>query len=166
MGCRLRVCAAGGQKRRTPGTGVCAAARHGTFVGLRVGPGNRRIVWADSPVAMRLPIADDPLTPPMTAAGLLGAVLLLTLAVGASEAQELVRFFGSVQWIAGTRMQVMTDSGVSVAVDLTQADQSSYQALRSGDSVVVDGVLSADRRRIVARDLWRESGRGYWTQSP
>jgi hypothetical protein len=99
-------------------------------------------------------------------AGLLGLVLLLTLAVVAPEAQELVRFFGSVQWIAGTRMQVMTDSGASVAVDLTQADQSSYQALRSGDLVVVDGVPSADRRRIVAGGLWRESGRGSWSQSP
>ena len=100
------------------------------------------------------------------AAGLLGAVFLLTLAAGAPEAQELVRFFGSVQWIAGTRMQVMTDSGASVAVDLTQADQSSYQALRNGDLIVVDGVLSTDRRRIVARGLWRESGPGSWSQSP
>jgi hypothetical protein len=31
---------------------------------------------------------------------------------------------------------------------------------------MVDGVLSADRRRIVARQLWRERGRGEWTQSP
>jgi hypothetical protein len=99
-------------------------------------------------------------------AGLLGTVLLLTLSVMAPEAQEPVRFFGSVQWIAGTRMQVMTDSGASIAVDLTQADQSSYQALRGGDAVMVDGVLSDDRRRIVARQLWRESGRGSWTQSP
>jgi hypothetical protein len=101
----------------------------------------------------------------VSAAGLLGLGLLLALAV-APEAQELIRVFGSVQWIAGTRMQVMTDSGASVAVDLTQADQSSYQALRNGDLVAVDGVLSADRRRIVARGLWRESGRGSWSQSP
>jgi hypothetical protein len=99
------------------------------------------------------------------AAGLLGAVLLLGLAAVAPEAQELTRFLGLVQWIAGTRMQVMTDSGASIAIDLTQTDQSSYQALRSGDWVVVDGVLSADRRRIVARELWRDSGRGSWTQS-
>jgi hypothetical protein len=98
-------------------------------------------------------------------AGLLGAALLLALAVGAPEAQ-LVRFAGSVQWISGTRMQVMTDSGASVAVDLTETDQSSYQAMRNGDFVVVDGVFSADRRRIVARDLWRDSGRGSWVQSP
>jgi hypothetical protein len=97
---------------------------------------------------------------------LLTAASLLALAVVAAEAQGMVRFVGSVQWIAGTRMQVMTDTGASVAVDLTDADQGSYQALRTGDSVVVDGYLSSDRRRIVAQELWRDSGRGFWTQSP
>jgi hypothetical protein len=91
--------------------------------------------------------------------------LVVTLAVGAAEAQDGVRFVGSVQWIAGTRMQVMTDSGASVTVDLMRTDQALYQGLRAGDLVVVDGTLSADRRRIVARELWRDSRRGYWTQS-
>jgi len=96
----------------------------------------------------------------------LAAALLLTLAPAAAEAQRNVRFVGSVQWIAGNSMQVMTDSGASVVIDLTQADQSSYRGLRTGDAVVVDGYLSSDRRRIVAEELWRDSGRGYWTQSP
>ena len=97
---------------------------------------------------------------------LVGAVLLFALTAVAAEAQQPFRFAGTVQWIAGTRMQVMTDSGASVAVDLTESDQSSYQALRGGDAIVIDGVLSADRRRVVAHELWRDSGRGYWTQSP
>jgi hypothetical protein len=97
---------------------------------------------------------------------LVAAALLFALGAVAAEAQELMRFVGTVQWVGGTRMQVMTDSGGSVAIDLMQADQSSYQGLRTGDAVVVDGYLSTDRRRIVARDLWRDSGRGYWTQSP
>jgi hypothetical protein len=97
---------------------------------------------------------------------LLVAMLLLALGVTASEAQGLVRLLGSVQWIAGSRMQVLTEDGASVAVDLTAADQSSYQALRGGDTVVVDGVLSPDRRRLLAQEIWRDSGRGYWTQSP
>ena len=101
----------------------------------------------------------------LTIAGLVGMVLVLAL-LEAAGAQELVRFAGSVQWIAGSRMQVMTDSGASIAVDLTPADQSAYQGLRNGDAVLVVGVLSADRRRIVARELWRDSGRGYWAQSP
>jgi hypothetical protein len=105
-------------------------------------------------------------SPRSAVAGILAAVLLLVLTVVVPEAQELFRFSGAVQWIAGTRMQVMTDSGASVAVDLTQADQSSYQALRNGEMVVVDGVLSADRRRVVAHEIWRDSGRGSWTQSP
>jgi hypothetical protein len=100
------------------------------------------------------------------AAAFLGAVLLLALAVVPPEAQELVRIAGTVQWIAGTRMQVMTETGASIAVDLTQADQSSFQPLRNGDAVVVDGVVTADRRRVVAREIWRDSGRGYWIQSP
>ena len=100
-----------------------------------------------------------------TAVGLLGALLLLALAVVALQAQEPVRLAGWVQWAAATRMQVMTESAVSVAVDLTQADQASYQALRNGERVVVDGVVSSDRRRIV-RKIWRDSGRGSSTQSP
>jgi hypothetical protein len=93
-------------------------------------------------------------------------VAVLALAVVPLEAQELVRIVGIVQWVAGTKMQVMTETGASVAVDLAQADQSSYQALRNGEPVVVDGVLSGDRRRLVAHEIWRDSGRGYWTQSP
>lgn len=113
-----------------------------------------------------LGLFDDAAQTRSTVAGLIGAVLLFGLLVVASEAQQLVRFAGAVQWISGTRMQVMTDSGASVAVDLTETDQSSYQAMRNGDFIVVDGVFSTDRRRIVARELWRDSGRGYWIQSP
>jgi hypothetical protein len=100
------------------------------------------------------------------AAALLVTGLALGLAVPASEAQALLRFLGEVQWVAGARMQVITDGGASIAIDLTEADQSSYQGLRGGEMVVVDGFLSSDRRRIVAREIWRDSGRGYWTQSP
>jgi Spy/CpxP family protein refolding chaperone len=100
------------------------------------------------------------------AAALLGAALVLAFAAAAAEAQELVRVVGMVQWVAGTKMQVMTERGASVAIDLTQADQASYQALRTGEAVVVDGVLSTDRRRVVAHEIWRDSGQGSWIQSP
>lgn len=99
-------------------------------------------------------------------AALLVAWLVLGFSAVASEAQQLVRVLGSVQWISGTRMQIMMDTGASIAVDLTEADQSSYQALRGGEAVVVDGFVSPDRRRFVAVEIWRDSGRGYWTQSP
>jgi hypothetical protein len=96
---------------------------------------------------------------------LLGAMLLV-LTPRALEAQALVRVMGQVQWIAGARMQVMSEGGASIAIDLMQADQSSYQGLRNDDWVVIDGVVSSDGRRIIASEIWRDSGRGYWSQSP
>jgi hypothetical protein len=70
-------------------------------------------------------------------------------------AQQRVRVEGRVQWIGGTSMQVMT-SGGTVPVDLRQADQASYRALRNGERVIVDGVVASDRRSVVAREIWRD----------
>jgi hypothetical protein len=103
---------------------------------------------------------------PAVRAGLALLACLLLVLTSPLEAQEPVRAVGVVQWIAGNRMQVVTDDGVSFAIDLTQADQSSYRGLRNGDRVVVDGVVSSDGRRIVAQDIWRDNGRGTWIQSP
>src|SRR6266513_2997386 len=104
-------------------------------------------------------------TPPRSVTAIVLGAALLALVV-AAPAQELLRVRGSVQWIAGSRMQVMTTSGSSIVVDLTQADLSSYQILRGDDSVIVDGVLSSDGRRFIASGIWRDTGRGGWTQSP
>jgi hypothetical protein len=98
------------------------------------------------------------------AGALLGA-LLLVLTPRVADAQPMVQVVGQIQWIAASRMQVMTEGGVSIAIDLTQAEQSSYQGLRNGDWVVIEGIAS-DGRRIIAREIWHDSGRGYWTQSP
>ena len=98
-------------------------------------------------------------------AGLLVGAAWLALAVAPAGAQQ-ARFMGSVQWISARDMQVMTESGASIAVDLTQAEQSDYRGLRPGDWVFVEGVMSPDRRKVVAREIWRDSGRGTWTQSP
>jgi hypothetical protein len=70
-------------------------------------------------------------------------------------AQPLVRIEGRVQWIGGTSVQVMT-SGGTVSIDLRQADQASYRALRNGERVIVDGVVASDRRSIMAREIWRD----------
>jgi hypothetical protein len=83
----------------------------------------------------------------------LACVVLLAVAATASKAQERVRIDGQVQWVAGTRMQVMT-SGGSVAVDLRRADQASHRGLRTGDRVIVDGAVADDRRSLVATDIW------------
>jgi hypothetical protein len=74
--------------------------------------------------------------------------------VTAIRAQEAVRLTGSVQWLAGATMQLMTAGG-TVAIDLRQADQDSYRGLRTGERVVVDGVVSNDRRAVIAFEIWR-----------
>ena len=69
-------------------------------------------------------------------------------------AQQRVRVDGLVQWVGATNMQVMTGGG-TVAIDLRQADQGSYRGLRTGERVIVDGVVSSDRRAVIAQDIWR-----------
>jgi hypothetical protein len=89
----------------------------------------------------------------------------LALGGAALQAQERIRVDGWVQWIGGTRMQVMTDRG-TIAVDLREADQGAYQALRGGERVVVDGVVATDRRSVIARQIWVVSGREGEIQGP
>jgi len=87
------------------------------------------------------------------------------IGVEAPDAQERLRLSGWVQWIAGSRLQMMTDGGtVVISVDLREADQSSYLGLRPGERIVVDGVVASDRTRVIARDIWRSDGGGF--QSP
>ena len=76
-------------------------------------------------------------------AWVLGVLLLLGLAISPTpgDAQERFLVHGYVQWIAGTRMGLQTDQGASIPVDLSQADQRSYQTLTSGNGVTVAGVV-------------------------
>jgi len=81
--------------------------------------------------------------------------------VEAPNAQERLRVAGWVQWIGGSRLQMMTDGGtVAISVDLKDADQTSYLGLRPGERIVVDGVVASDRSRVIARDIWRIDGGG------
>ena len=59
----------------------------------------------------------------------------------AAGADERFRVHGYVQWIAGSKMVLFTDDGVSLALDLTDAAQSSYQSVMDGDGVTVEGVI-------------------------
>ena len=59
----------------------------------------------------------------------------------AAGAEERFRVHGYVQWIAGSKMVLFTDAGVSLALDLTEADQSSYQGVMDGDGVTIEGVV-------------------------
>jgi hypothetical protein len=95
------------------------------------------------------------------------AAAVWVLATGLpAAAQPAVRFAGSVQWMTASTMAVATDVGASIVVELSQADQSTYRGLRTGDRVFIDGTLSRDGRHVIARDIWRDDGRGTWTQSP
>jgi len=82
-------------------------------------------------------------------------VLLLALAVATVSSAQPVseRFVGTVQWIAGERMALALDSGSSVPIDLTSADQGDYQTLAPGDRVVVTGTLSPERDRVIATSI-------------
>src|SRR5262245_35434873 len=81
--------------------------------------------------------------------------ILLALAVamvaGAQSVSE--RFVGTVQWIAGDRMALALDTGPSVPIDLTSADQGDYQSLAAGDRVVVTGTVSPERDRVIATSI-------------
>jgi hypothetical protein len=89
----------------------------------------------------------------------------LVVGVEAPNAQERVRVAGSVQWIGGSRLQMMTDGGaVVISIDLREADQSSYLGLRAGERIVVDGVVASDRTRVIAREIWRNDASSF--QSP
>jgi hypothetical protein len=93
------------------------------------------------------------------------AVAMLAITAPAA-AQPPVRIVGQVQWVAAEKIVVMTERGQSIVVDLTRADQSTYRALRAGEWIVVDGTFSRDGRQVIARDIWRDHGRGGWTQAP
>ena len=89
----------------------------------------------------------------------LGVLLLLGLAISPASAdgQERFRVHGYVQWIAGTTMGLQTDGGASIAVDLSQADQSSYQTLTTGNGVTVTGVVVRPESAGQATTLMAES---------
>jgi hypothetical protein len=70
-----------------------------------------------------------------------------------AAAQERLAVQGIVQWISGTDMALFADGGISLKVDLRRADQRSYNALRHNDRVLVMGVVSPARDRLVAESV-------------
>jgi hypothetical protein len=85
-------------------------------------------------------------------------LLVLLLAPATAVAQRRALFVGTVQWTSTSRVQVMTDLGASVSVDVSGLDQTIYTSLRSGDRVRVMGYVAPDRNRIIAEvlvvDVW------------
>jgi len=99
------------------------------------------------------------LAPVLFTSGLFGVVLrtvalvlaFIVATVGIAQPQE--SFIGTVQWITGEKMALALDSGASVPIDLTGADQSSYQTLGPGDRVIVTGTVSPERDRVMATSI-------------
>ena len=81
-----------------------------------------------------------------------GGLFAAPLAAGA---QTLLRYEGTVQWIAGSTMVVMTDEGLSVRVDLTRVSQSEYSGLVPRDRIRVAGMLSQDGNYLLGVSIQR-----------
>jgi hypothetical protein len=77
-------------------------------------------------------------------------VLMLGLLPGRLAGQERLVITGTVQWIAGEKMEVMADSGLSIRVGLERVDQTSYNTLSPGDRVRVVGFVAPDRSQLIA----------------
>ena len=76
-----------------------------------------------------------------------------------------MQFEGWVQWLSAERLQLVLDNGLSISIDLTKVPQDQYRGLNPGirDRVVVIGVVSSDRRRLIASSVTRIEG---WLESP
>ena len=95
-------------------------------------------------------------------------IIVMMLAVGlvpaVADAQQLLAIVGMVQWTSTNRIQLITDGGQSVSVDVSQLDQGSYSTLRGGDRVRVVGYVPPERNRLIAESLEvGDSSPGYWT---
>jgi hypothetical protein len=94
-------------------------------------------------------------------------ILIVGLSSGVALAQQRLVLVGAVQWTSTNRVQMMTDAGVSVSIDVSRVDQTAYTSLRSGDRVRVIGYVSPDRTRLVAESLEPAGpGSDYWGQFP
>ena len=89
-----------------------------------------------------------------------GLVLALRVEVGSAQ-DDLVRIEGRVLGIAGQTMVVApyTSGTGPINVDLSQASQDEYMALRTGDSVTVTGTIAVGGDRLIATSI-RDAGRG------
>ena len=85
-------------------------------------------------------------------------VLLLVVGLSSAGAQERIVVRGVVQWVAGTQMVMVADTGVSLRVDLMRADQTSYTGLRAGDRIVVVGTVAPERNRLLAESITSGAG--------
>jgi len=72
-----------------------------------------------------------------------------------AEAQRLLYYEGTVQWIAGSTMVISTDEGWSLRIDLTRVPLSDYSGLALRDRIIVTGLLSADGNYLIGQSIQR-----------
>ena len=81
--------------------------------------------------------------------------LLLVAATTAAAQDRPVRIEGRVAWIAGQDLVIVPDGNPSIKVDLRQLPQDQHAKLREGDRIVVMGVPTNERDRVVAAAIER-----------
>jgi len=79
----------------------------------------------------------------------------LALLPAGATAQQRIVITGFVQWIDGTKMQVMADTGYSINVNIDRISQDEYNTMRGGDRVRVFGFVTPDRSRVIAERIDR-----------
>ena len=91
----------------------------------------------------------------VSSAIVVAACALALLSTSAPAQEVTVRIDGRVLWIAGGTMLVAPFGGdaVPVRVDLSQADQSEYMRLTSGDAVTVIGTIAPGGNGVVAATI-------------
>ena len=91
-------------------------------------------------------------------------MLAVSLVPSIADAQQRLVIVGMVQWTTSNRIQLITDGGQSLSIDVSQLDQGSYSTLRGGERVRVVGYVAAERNRLIAESLEiGDSSSGYWT---
>ena len=104
------------------------------------------------------------------------AIVVIGATLAPAAAQDHVRVDGTVLWIQGQTLTLATDlpsapgytivgqyllpvpgPRQTVNVDLRQLPQTDYAFMRSGERVSVTGVVSSDRRRLIATSIIRDA---------
>ena len=90
-------------------------------------------------------------------------LVALALAPAVADAQRRWVFLGFVQWTSSNRIQVMSDDGPTVSVDVSRIDQGAYSGLRGGERVRVIGYVAPERNRLIADSFEVVDATPYWS---
>jgi len=76
-------------------------------------------------------------------------LLVLGLAAGTVAGQQRFVVVGTVQWTSSDHIQLMTDTGVSIDVDVSNVDESSLFGVHGGLRLRIVGVASPDGKHLI-----------------